>query len=61
MRSEPAVFPMPEQIAEANIEHFKRLLEKEADAQQRGVLERLLAEEKEKLAALRKQRERKEG
>jgi hypothetical protein len=61
MQPELAVFPMPEQIAEANIEHFNRLLEKEADAEKRGVRERLLAEEKQKLAALRKQRERKEG
>lgn len=44
---------MPEEIASANIEHFKKLLETETDAERRAVIERLLAEEKSKLAALR--------
>ena len=53
---------MPDGIARANIEHFKQLLEKETDAQKRSVIERLLAEERLKLAALLKARgERREG
>ena len=51
---------MPEEIAKANIEHFKTLLETERDAKKRAVVERLLAEEEQKLAAL-KRSERKEG
>jgi hypothetical protein len=47
---------MPEGIARANIEHFKKLLETEMDAQKRAVVERLLAEEELKLAALKKRR-----
>jgi hypothetical protein len=43
---------MPEEIAKANIEHFKRLLESETDVEKRAVIERLLAEEKLKLSAL---------
>jgi hypothetical protein len=50
---------MPEEIAKANIEHFKKLLETEADAEKRAVIKRLLAEEEQKLAALRKRGERK--
>jgi len=51
---------MPEQIAKANIAHFKKLLETETDAKKRAVIERLLAEEEQKLAALKKS-QRKEG
>lgn len=54
---------MPDWIAKANIEHCKKLLETEKDPQKRAVLERVLAEEKAKLAALfqSKDREKKEG
>ena len=52
---------MPEEIAKANIEHFKKLLETEADAQKRRVLQQLLAEEEQKLAALKKRSEGKQG
>ncbi|MFB9261609.1 hypothetical protein ACFFWD_00145 [Bradyrhizobium erythrophlei] len=52
---------MPQEIAKANIKHFKKLLETEADSQKRRMLERLLAEEELKLAALKKRSERKEG
>jgi len=52
---------MPEQIAKANIEHFKKLLQTETDAKKRATTERLLAEEEQKLAALiRRRTERKE-
>jgi hypothetical protein len=51
--------PMPREIAKANIEHFNKLLETEADANKRAVIERLLAEEEQKLAALKKRSERK--
>jgi len=47
---------MPELIAKANIEHFKKLLETETDAKKRAVIDRLLAEEEQKLAALKKRR-----
>jgi len=52
---------MPDWIAKANIEHFKRLLETEKDPQKRAMIERELAEEEAKLTALRNQNERKEG
>jgi len=53
---------MSEDIAKANIEHFEKLLKTEADAMKRAVIERLLAEEKLKVASLRKARlARKEG
>ena len=53
---------MDVEIAKANIEHFKKLLETETDEQKRSVLERLLAEEKSKLAtALKRQNEKKKG
>ena len=52
---------MPDWIAKANIEHFKRLLETEKDPQKRAMIERELAEEEAKLDALRNQNERKEG
>jgi len=45
---------MPDWIAEANIKHFKKLLEKEKEQQKRSVIERELAEEKAKLIALKK-------
>ena len=55
-------FQMPDGIARANIEHFKKLLEAETDARKRRVLEQLLAEEEQKLAAvLRAQADRKKG
>ncbi len=43
---------MPEWIAKANVEHFKRLLETEKDPRKRAVIERELAEEEAKLAAI---------
>jgi hypothetical protein len=53
---------MPDWIAKANIKHFKKLLETEMDPLRRAVIERELAEEEAKLAAiLKKQCERKEG
>ena len=53
---------MPEQIAKANIDHFKKLLEIEKDSKKRGAIKQLLAEEKQKLASLLKRRgEKKEG
>ena len=52
---------MPDWIAKANIKHFKKLLETERDPQKRAMIERELAEEEAKLAALRNQNERKEG
>jgi hypothetical protein len=48
---------MPDWIAKANIEHFKKLLVTETDPQKRTVIERELAEEEAKLAALKKQGE----
>jgi hypothetical protein len=47
---------MPDWIAKANIEHFKKLLETEKDARTRAVIERELAEEEAKLAELLKKR-----
>jgi hypothetical protein len=47
---------MPVEIAKANIQHFEKLLETETDPKKRGVLERLLAEERLKLAAALKAR-----
>jgi hypothetical protein len=38
-------------VFEANIAHFKKLLESEADPERRGRIERLLAEEEAKLMA----------
>jgi hypothetical protein len=52
---------MEVQVANANIEHFKKLLETEMNGPKRNVLERLLAEETSKLAAaLSRQNEKKE-
>ena len=54
--------PMPEEIAKANIEHYKKLLETETDVEKRAVIERLMAEEELKVAAARKARaERRKG
>jgi hypothetical protein len=53
---------MPDWIARANIEHFKKLLETETNPDKRRVvIERELAEEELRLAALKKQSEKKEG
>jgi hypothetical protein len=53
---------MPDWIARANIKHFMKLLGMETDPQRRAVIERELAEEEAKLAAiLKKQSERKES
>ncbi|MGE5158822.1 MAG: hypothetical protein ACM3OF_11830 [Gemmatimonas sp.] len=43
-------------IAKANIEHFKKLLQTEADPAKRNVLLRLLADEETKLASALKAR-----
>jgi hypothetical protein len=51
---------MPNWIAKANIEHFKKLLETEKDPRERAVIEKELAEEEAKLAALLKDRNEKE-
>jgi hypothetical protein len=52
---------MPDWIARANIEHFKKLLETEKDPQRRAMIERELAEEEAKLAELlKKQGEKKQ-
>jgi hypothetical protein len=45
---------MPDWIAQANIDHFKKLLETEKDPQKRSVIQRELVEEEAKLAALLK-------
>jgi hypothetical protein len=53
---------MPDWIAKANIEHFRKLLETEKDPRTRAVIELELAEEEAKLAELlKKPAERKEG
>jgi len=51
---------MAEEIANANIEHFKKLLQTEASAEKRRVIERLSAEKEQKLAALKKRSDRKD-
>jgi hypothetical protein len=50
---------MPVEIARANIAHFKKLLETEADEKKRGALQRQLADEEQKLAAAIKARNEK--
>jgi len=45
-------FTTPREIAELNIEHFSRLLRTSLDEQTRKTVERLLTEEKAKLAEL---------
>ena len=52
---------MDAEIAKANIEHFKKLLETETDAAKRDVLKRLLAEEELKLAAALKGNDKMKG
>ena len=52
---------MPDWIARANIEHFKKLLEAETDPDKRRAIERGLAEEEQKLAALKRRSERNDG
>lgn len=52
---------MPDWIARANIEHFKKLFEAETDPDNRRVIERELAEEAQKLAALKRRSERTAG
>lgn len=47
---------MPDWIA--NIEHFKKLLQTEKDPQKRATIERELAEEEAKLAALNNEKKR---
>ena len=44
---------MDKAVAELNIEHYRKLLSTETDPTRRATLERLLAEEEAKLAALR--------
>ena len=51
---------MPDWVAKANIEHFKKLLETEKDPRKRAVIEKELAEEEAKLAALLKDRNERE-
>jgi len=41
---------MDRTVAHLNIQHYRRLLEKETDEQRRQVLQRLLAEEEAKVA-----------
>ena len=43
---------MDKDIARLNIEHFRKLLERETEEAKRGMLLRLLAEEEAKLNAL---------
>jgi hypothetical protein len=50
---------MPDWIARANIKHFKKLLETETNPQSRAVIQRELAEEEGKLAAILKKRSEK--
>jgi hypothetical protein len=45
---------MPDWVTKANITHFKKLLETEADPRKRAVIEKELAEEEAELAALLK-------
>jgi len=53
---------MDRDIARLNIEHFRKLLERETDETRRNMLLRLLAEEEAKLSALsRSAREQKAG
>jgi hypothetical protein len=43
---------MPKTIARLNIEHFRKLLERETDETKRQTIRGLLAEEEEKLGSL---------
>lgn len=48
--------PMERTVARLNIEHYRRLLTTELDVAKRDTLQRLLAEEETKLAALERQK-----
>lgn len=50
---------MDKSVARLNIEHFRRLLEKETDEKQRQLLMRLLAEEEAKISGSDASTERK--
>jgi len=53
---------MDVQIAQANIDHFKKLLRIEMNERKRGVLRRLLADEELKFAAaLKRQNDKKKA
>jgi hypothetical protein len=52
---------MAVEILKANIEHLKTLLDAETDPKKRGPLERQLAEQELKLAALLKARSERQG
>jgi hypothetical protein len=54
---------MPDWIAQANIDHFKRLLQTEKDPRKRATIERELSEEEAKFRALLKKQgsDKKEG
>ena len=52
---------MDRAVARLNIEHYRRLLETEADETKRQTIRRLLAEEEAKLAALDDPPEEKEA
>ena len=54
-------FGMPDWIARANINHFKKLLEAETDPDKRRVIERELAEEEQKLTTLKTRNDRNDG
>jgi hypothetical protein len=47
---------MERTVARLNIEHYRRLLTTELDVAKRDTLQRLLAEEETKLAALERQK-----
>ena len=47
-----AKFTSPREIAELNIEHLSKLLQTDIDGEKRRVVEKLLAEEREKLRKL---------
>ena len=50
---------MPDWVAKANIDHFKKLLEAERDPQKRAMIELGREQAKTKAAALKQQGERK--
>jgi hypothetical protein len=47
VEGQKGIHHMPEQISKANIEHFKKLLETETDAEKRRAIEKLLLAEQE--------------
>ncbi len=51
-------FTSPHEIAQLNIRHFEQLLMTSLDEQTRAIVEKLLAEEKSKLADLEKRARR---